>query len=401
MSRAIKSIFYPFLIPNGLLTALVIYLALQKSLSTGVQQVLVVAPVAVATVAFLLGWRFNLTRLIYAIVLLVLVDFGLGYFAGGEYGVLAFQAAALLLPINLLLVSWLREKGMFNLYTIIWLAFLLTELLACGWLFHYHFTTLSIWINAPLLDLPPLPLSQPLVLANGLVLVILAVRGYATNAAFEISFFWSTLVVFVGLCGVGVQPLRYYLAGAGLILILGIMETSHALVYRDELTGLPGRRALNEALAKLGSRYTLAMLDIDHFKKFNDTHGHDVGDQVLKMVASKLATVSGGGKVFRYGGEEFSVVFPRKSKSAALQYLEQLRQAVEDARFVSRSKDRPKKKPRKPPAGKGRPAVTLRVTISIGAAERGGDLTTSALVIKAADRALYRAKKAGRNQVSA
>ncbi len=76
-------------------------------------------------------------------------------------------------------------------------------------------------------------------------------------------------------------------------------------------------------------------------------------------------------------------------------YLEQLRQAVEDARFISRAKDRPKKKlisnPKTSPA--------LRVTISIGAAERGGDLTTSALVIKAVDQALYRAKKAGRNQV--
>lgn len=85
------------------------------------------------------------------------------------------------------------------------------------------------------------------------------------------------------------------------------------MAYQDELTSLPGRRALKEYLLKLGSEYTIAMFDIDHFKKFNDTHGHDVGDQVLRMVASKLATVSGRGKSFRYGGEEFTLVFSEKS----------------------------------------------------------------------------------------
>ena len=57
------------------------------------------------------------------------------------------------------------------------------------------------------------------------------------------------------------------------------------MAFRDELTGLPGRRALNERLQRLPRQYVLAMTDVDHFKKFNDTHGHDVGDEVLKLVA--------------------------------------------------------------------------------------------------------------------
>jgi len=75
---------------------------------------------------------------------------------------------------------------------------------------------------------------------------------------------------------------------------------------------LPSRRALIERLPSLGRRYTVAMVDVDHFKNFNDTYGHDAGDQVLRMVASRLGEVSGGGTAFRYGGEEFTILFPGK-----------------------------------------------------------------------------------------
>jgi diguanylate cyclase (GGDEF)-like protein len=74
--------------------------------------------------------------------------------------------------------------------------------------------------------------------------------------------------------------------------------------YIDELTGLQGRRSLNETLYNLGRKYAIAMIDVDHFKKFNDTYGHKTGDQVLKMIAYKLERISGGAKTFRYGGEE-------------------------------------------------------------------------------------------------
>src|SRR5438046_765513 len=68
------------------------------------------------------------------------------------------------------------------------------------------------------------------------------------------------------------------LAGAGLVLLVSLVETSHAIAYGDELTGLPSRRALTETLAGLQGAYTIAMVDIDHFKVFNDTYGHDAGD---------------------------------------------------------------------------------------------------------------------------
>src|SRR6185436_12678910 len=94
-----------------------------------------------------------------------------------------------------------------------------------------------------------------------------------------------------------------FMAAAGAVLVGALMQESHRLAFRDELTGLPGRRALDARLRSLPGRYTVAMVDVDHFKKFNDTHGHDIGDQVLKLVGARLAEVGGSGKAFRYGGE--------------------------------------------------------------------------------------------------
>jgi hypothetical protein len=78
-----------------------------------------------------------------------------------------------------------------------------------------------------------------------------------------------------------------------LMIAAAVAHEAYQMAFRDELTGLPGRRALNERMQRLGRNYVLAMSDVDHFKKFNDTHGHDVGDQVLRLVASKLSKIGG------------------------------------------------------------------------------------------------------------
>jgi len=80
-----------------------------------------------------------------------------------------------------------------------------------------------------------------------------------------------------------------FMTAAGLILFAALLQESHQLAFRDPLTGLPGRRALEERLRALGGHYAIAMVDVDHFKKFNDTHGHDIGDQVLKLVGGRLS----------------------------------------------------------------------------------------------------------------
>ena len=139
------------------------------------------------------------------------------------------------------------------------------------------------------------------------------------------------------------------------------------------------------------------MVDVDHFKKFNDTHGHDIGDQVLKLVAARLAEVGGGGVAFRYGGEEFTVLFPGAALDEALPHLEAIRAAIETYRMAVRGEDRPKEKeegekcvPRRQRAA-GKDALGDRLDRRRRAA-RGK--RTPPQVLKAADEALYRAKRA-------
>jgi diguanylate cyclase (GGDEF)-like protein len=191
-----------------------------------------------------------------------------------------------------------------------------------------------------------------------------------------------------------------FCTAAGLIITLSVIQDSYNMAFRDDLTGLPSRRALNESLHGLGRRYAVAMLDVDHFKRFNDTYGHDVGDQVLKMVAKKMEGVSGGGKAYRYGGEEFTVLFPGKRCSDAIPHLEALRKAIEEYRLTIRSNDRPRDQQQGEGKRGNKPESTqVSVTISIGVAESGDGQGSTAEVLKAADKALYRAKNKGRNQV--
>ena len=188
---------------------------------------------------------------------------------------------------------------------------------------------------------------------------------------------------------------------AALVFIVALLQDTFRMAFRDELTGLPSRRNLNERMMGLGRRYTIAMCDVDHFKKFNDTHGHDLGDQVLKMVAAKLDEVNGGGTAYRYGGEEFTVLFPGKDIEHAKPHLEALRAAIEAYKIALRAPGRPDKpEPSTRRRGAFREANPVSVTISIGVAERNAELATPEDVIKAADKALYRAKHQGRNQVS-
>ena len=139
------------------------------------------------------------------------------------------------------------------------------------------------------------------------------------------------------------------------------------------------------------------MVDVDHFKQFNDTHGHDIGDQVLKLVGARLAEVGGGGTAFRYGARNSASSFPTPSSRTSC-CNEAIRVSIE--RYRSGPPDRPKSRGRREAQGEGVADKHLSVTVSIGACSPGKRLRTAAQVIKAADEALYRAKQGGRNRVS-
>jgi diguanylate cyclase (GGDEF)-like protein len=184
-----------------------------------------------------------------------------------------------------------------------------------------------------------------------------------------------------------------------LMIAAAVAHEAYQMAFRDELTGLPGRRALNERMQRLGRNYVLAMTDVDHFKKFNDTHGHDVGDQVLRLVASKLSKVTGGGRAYRYGGEEFAVVFAGKTLEECLPHLEAIREAIATYDIHLRNQDRPQDDQQGRQRRSGAQANSVSVTVSIGVAERQVEHRTAEEVLKSADQALYSAKGAGRNCV--
>ena len=186
-----------------------------------------------------------------------------------------------------------------------------------------------------------------------------------------------------------------------LMIAAAVAHEAYQMAFRDELTGLPGRRALNERMQRLGRNYVLAMTDVDHFKKFNDTHGHDVGDQVLRLVASKLSKISnGGGRAYRYGGEEFAIVFAGKTLEECIPHLEVIRETIANYAIHLRNQDsRPNDDLQGRQRRAGAQASNVSVTVSIGVAERLPDHRNPEEVLKSADQALYAAKGAGRNCV--
>jgi len=192
----------------------------------------------------------------------------------------------------------------------------------------------------------------------------------------------------------GQRPLL--LGAAQALLVVTMAEAGHLLAFTDRLTALPNRRAFDDQLGRMRGTYTVAMVDVDRFKRFNDRWGHAAGDQALRLVASALAAVTGGGRAYRYGGEEFAVLFPGRSARDVAEPLELLRRGVADRGFVVRSPIRPEKRPRRRTPSVGR---RVPLTVSIGAASPNAVRRTPDDVVRAADRALYRAKRAGRNCV--
>jgi diguanylate cyclase (GGDEF)-like protein len=216
--------------------------------------------------------------------------------------------------------------------------------------------------------------------------------------------FWSLAACFLAIGAANSRLSAGFFAVAALIAAASVIETAYLVGYHDELTGLPARRAFNQAIAALDGEYAIAMVDVDHFKRFNDMFGHDAGDQVLRLVAARLMEVGGGGKPFRYGGEEFAIVFRRAGADEAMEHAEALRLAIANTKFVVRGFDRSQRerterrrahRPRK----LRKESVDTRVTVSIGIAEPRRPETPAGEVIRAADKALYSAKENGRNRV--
>jgi diguanylate cyclase (GGDEF)-like protein len=309
-----------------------------------------------------------------------------------------FVAITLLVPFNAFIACVARERGARYGMAFRWLILFAAEVLFLIWL-----DSISVPGQEPAhwaLRSPPVPLVGRLMFAAAFAAAVW--RAYLEPRPLQISNAAALVSFFIGAYWAQhTGVFAAFLVGAGVMLIVALLQESHRLAFRDELTGLPGRRALDERLRTLGAGYAIAMVDVDHFKKFNDTHGHDIGDQVLKLVAGRLAQMGGGGIAYRYGGEEFCVLFPDSDLRGATRHLESMRGSIERYKMAVRGEDRPRNPDDTASLRLNKPAQkTLSVTVSIGVAQPGDALRSPGQVLKAADEALYRAKQAGRNRVS-
>lgn len=439
-----------WLVPGGLLLALAAALV-NSSLFVQVAPSLSFYYVAVFAAGLLLAWRFNSSRLLFSMLALLLAHRAVAFFSKGPLqtgnvltgpGRTAVALAALLVPLNFIVFAQMRERGL----TIAGIA----PRFGLLFLESVVFAVLCRPENSPVNPLHPgtFPIPLWILLSFVAAIAVFVRRFFQTRKPIEPGFAWSVAAIFLWLqfAPVG-KASDAYVATAALILAASLIETSYVLAYHDELTGIRGRRAFNESLLSLDQQYAIAIVDIDHFKKFNDTFGHDVGDQVLCMVAKRLSDVGGDGQAFRCGGEEFAIVFRNTSAKEAFDHLDSLRQVIEKSTFQVRGADRraekateksvekssnrragtsqsdrrksAKKKtaassskqrelfpqPASQSPGRLSPRVSdhlpdrLSVTVSIGVAEPSTRNRQPEQVIQSADQALYRAKNEGRNRV--
>jgi GGDEF domain-containing protein len=365
----------------------------------------------------LLAWRFHSSRIFFALIVLFLGQQAIALSGGAPAapGSTVFVAAVVLVPLNYVLIALMHERGV----TISGIAplglFLFVQAVIVAVLgrteegasmpARAHRAALAV-------SLPDYAL-----LAFAATGILLLVRSLLTRKPTDSALLWALASFFLSLHFTGTARISVaYSATAACILATSIIETSYLLAYHDELTTLPSRRALNDALLRLQHPYSIAAVDIDHFKRFNDTYGHDTGDQVLRLVAAKLGQVTGGGQAYRCGGEEFVILFPGKTTREVVDHLEQLRAAIEVAEFRTRGNDRrqlPRGQDRRNvrPTRRARKANSIRrltqektpaplsVTVSVGIANSSAERPDPELVLEAADKALYRAKANGRNRV--
>lgn len=396
--------------PAALLVATWAALHKVQLLSAPQRELAFFAPWLALSAGLVLSLAFNRGRVFFALAVI-----GLFYLFARCYPLSeAYQPRtiylfdSLLIPGNLFLFCFMRERGVFTHSGRMRLGFVALQVLVVFWVVRYpqDYSAIPELIARPLFAGPALWQGMTIPQLGLLFFAIggglISIRVLKRKNPIDVALLGTLVALGIVLNRIGddfVPPL--FVTAAVLLLTIGVLQDSHSMAFSDDLTGLPSRRALNEQVMGLGRRYVVAMLDVDHFKRFNDTYGHDVGDQVLRMVGAKIAAVKGGGKPFRYGGEEFTVIFPRRNLKEVTPHLEELRQAIGSYQLWIRGSDRPKDaeagKAKRGGTGSGK---SVSVTISIGVAASGDSMNSPAEVIKAADKALYRAKQRGRNQIA-
>ena len=389
------------------------YMSKEKELHA-LLTILPTLPYLLFSVLVVMGWRYNNAGLIFSSLILGLCYFVFALYPEVFRSTPLVEVAAFLLPLNLVFSSFNAKRRIFTPFGGIWAGVIVLQIILVLFIcapVQYQEGSFWLWLSKSMSGVAVthkaiakkivyLLTGKSIALVYLLAFIFLGYRFFRTFDIALTGYMGTLVAVLLGLLADNsVSGLMICFSTAGIIMLITTIEASFSMAYLDELTGLPGRRSLNELMLNLGKTYTIAMLDIDHFKKFNDKYGHKTGDDVLKMVATIFSKIRGNAKTFRYGGEEFTAVFPGKTAEEAQPYLEKIRRDIADAGFVVRSKTRKKKTEKDRGDKNGETRKTVNVTISIGAATNTKEHDTPEKVIKAADAILYKAKKAGRNRV--
>ncbi|MBL4773059.1 MAG: GGDEF domain-containing protein [Alcanivoracaceae bacterium] len=383
------------LLPLLILTVLAMYARENFSLlPTSLSNALQYLPMLLIIFVSAITLHFNQGRVFSYVLILSSIYLFLEY--GWFDSEFKFTLMTTFMPVLLLLVMLLREQGVFSIRALpVYLLFLFTLLFSLwllreqpDWATKYLYMN---WLPVRYFDWTQIPQTA----LGGFCLVFLSLIMLLSLRQDNQS---ATALGLLIISFIALQlkaqdiDLILLISTSLLLCLLVVLQESWRMAYLDELTQLPGRRALREKLQSLVGLYSIAMVDVDFFKKFNDQYGHDTGDEVLRMIAAKLKKVTGGGIAYRYGGEEFTLVFANKSTEQVTEHLEQMREIIATTAFVVNRRIKPK-------FNKEVKNKTAAITVSIGVAD-SIDITSTDETLKQADLALYKAKKKGRNCLS-
>jgi diguanylate cyclase (GGDEF)-like protein len=364
----------------------------------------------------ILGWQVNQTRIFWSSLLLVSIYHffihSSDFFEAETTRARAIEIVTVAYPMALSIIFVIRES-------LLWSDQSLTRVLLGLWPFlifiglynwaPHVYQDLFFWSSATPAQLFHIPTITILAYVLFLLMVFFAAESKAKSYMIALA---ATLIPFLFCSQVALLAnsspaptfknfnviVTYTIITA--ILLHAILRMYWQKVYLDILTEIPNRQALDERLITLHDPYALAMIDIDHFKKFNDNYGHAEGDNVLRMVALTLKE-SLGARVYRYGGEEFCAIFDGEEAEKSHITMEQARRTLDGRKFHLRQIQREKPTLVKKLTSKNEPELgkAVQITISVGVAYSTTKTKNHEEVIHSADKALYKAKEKGRNQV--
>lgn len=362
-------------------------------------------------VAFL-GWRLNQTRISFVALLwltgYLLVRLTWSGGLPGLTGLTAPAAVAIALPLSttgiLLLPETRFASGFGALRALIFaIPIVAMVLITAGNV--DAITDYLYWTPAATTGWWRIPLAGLLfAIGSGVVLWLYADKAIhyfaATTAC---AYLPLTLALNAGMLatanGTGTDAPALGMTAVSLLFGYALYRTYWENAYIDELTGILNRRALNERVYRLGRHYSIAMVDVDYFKAFNDTYGHAQGDTVLRFIASSLER-SFPGNVYRYGGEEFCIVFDGAPLRPAARKIDAVRQLVNAKDFYIRMPDQVREHTTTGDRGSQiGSSIRVHISFSAGVAYRDVPDESPEDVIEMADKALYGAKRNGRAKV--